>query len=131
MERTFSPGFRLSWMDVTILAIGAAGAVAVGTVDGWIGLAIAFVVGHFFLFCNVLRMSRPPELIWAVAFALLALGAAVTEAISWPMVFVVSTGLTVVLAVNEMRRPCYHGVGWQRVNPRLPGWWEAENAGPA
>lgn len=125
--RTFSPGFRLSWMDVAILVAGGAAATGVGAVDGWMGLAIAFVVGHFFLFCNVLRMSRPPELVWAVTFAVWAAASGYGVA-SWPMVFTVCAALTMVLAINEMRRPWYHGVGWQRLNPRLPQWWEAETA---
>jgi hypothetical protein len=33
------------------------------------------------------------------------------------------------VVVAEMLKPSYHGVGWQRINPRLPEWW-AEN-GPA
>ena len=29
----------------------------------WLGFAIAYVVAHFFLFCNVFRIARRPELI--------------------------------------------------------------------
>ena len=126
--RTFSPGFRLSAVDVGILVAGAIGAVALGRLDPWAGVAVAFVVGHFFLFCNVLRMSRPPELVWAVAFAGMAVTAVVFGAVSWPAVFAGSATLTVVLVVIECRRPSYHGVGWRRLNPRLPAWW-ASRAG--
>lgn len=126
MKRTsskpFSPGFRLSFMDVGILAGGAIVASALVRVDFWIGVAVGFVVGHFFLFCNVLRMSRGPELIWAGVFVALA-GAAIWGVIAWPWVFVASGVITAVLAGVEMRRACYHGVGWRRINPVLPQWW--------
>src|SRR5262249_2513053 len=73
-ERTFQPGFRLSALDVIVLIIGGIASAYVMTRDWWFGIAIAFVVLHFFLFCNVLRMSRPLELIWAGIFAAMAAG---------------------------------------------------------
>ena len=72
---TFSPGFRLSAVDLGVVTLGAVGAVASAFIDSSWSLAIGLPVAHFFLFCNV------------------------------------------------------YGVGWQRINPRLPEWW-AEN-GPA
>jgi len=119
----FAPGFRFSALDVAILLVGGAAAVTVASTDRWTGLAIAFVVGHFFLFCNVLRMSRAPELVWAAVFTCLAVAATVSGAIAWPTVFASSTALTLVLATIEVRRPSYHGVGWEHLNPRLPEWW--------
>ncbi len=58
-ERKFQPGFRLSGLDVIVLVVGGVASAYAMTVDRWFGIAIAFVVLHFFLFCNVLRMSRP------------------------------------------------------------------------
>jgi catechol 2,3-dioxygenase-like lactoylglutathione lyase family enzyme len=126
----FAPGFRLSTLDVVILVVGAVAAVAVSTVDVWIGVAVAFVVAHFFLFCNVLRLSRPPELIWAACFAALAVAATARGAVTWPVAFAASVALTLVLALLELCKPSYHGVGWERVNPRLPTWWR-ERTGSA
>jgi hypothetical protein len=128
-ERRFAPGFRLSKLDVAILIAGGAFALAVGLVNVWFGLAIAFVVGHFFLFCNVLRMSRPLELIWATVFGGLAVASAVFGLIGWPVVLGVAALLTVVLAAIEMRRPSYHGVGWETLNPTLPGWCKRQREG--
>ena len=110
-------------MDIVILAVGAIAAASVSFLDRWLALAIAFVVGHFFLFCNVLRMSRPPELIWASVFAGLVMLNAVFGALSWPPVFVIASSLTIILAVLESRRPSYHGVMWRWLNPGLPQWW--------
>src|SRR4051812_47661861 len=58
-ERKFQPGFRLSALDVIVLVVGGVASAYAMTIDRWFGIAIAFVVLHFFLFCNVLRMSRP------------------------------------------------------------------------
>jgi hypothetical protein len=73
-------------------------------------------------------MSRPLELIWAVIFAALAAAAISQNLLSWPMVFAISAVVTVMVAVIEMRRPSYHGVGWQKLNPRLPEWWQSTAA---
>ena len=125
-ERPFSPGFRLSTIDVIVLIVGAGAATALARVDGWIALAVAFVVAHFFLFCNVLRMSRPLELIWAGTFASLAAATMTIGVPSWWMVFARSLVLTIVLAVIQMRRRSYLGVGWRRLNPDLPEWWRTQ-----
>ncbi len=67
----FRPGFRLSLLNIAILLVGGIGALGAFTTEAAIWFAIAFVVGHFFLFCNVIRMARPSELIWATVFCLL------------------------------------------------------------
>src|SRR5687768_7082849 len=127
-ELRFQPGFRLSALDVVVLVVGGVASAYAMTVDRWFGIAIAFVVLHFFLFCNVLRMSRRLELIWAGIFAALAIAAISFDLLSWPAVFAISGAVTVIVAVIEARRPSYHGVGWQRVNPRLPEWWQSTAA---
>lgn len=124
-ERKFQPGFRLSVLDVGVLIVGGIGAWFVMSLDRWIGVAIVFVVLHFFLFCNVLRMSRRLELIWAGVFVVLAIAAISWDVLSWPVVFGISSVMTVLVAVVEMRRPSYHGVGWRKLNPRLLEWWNS------
>jgi hypothetical protein len=128
-ERKFAPGFRLSPRDVLILFVGGVAAASLAWIDVWIGLAVAFVVVHFFLFCNVLRMSRPLELIWAAVFVAVAVGATAYGLPSWPLVFGLSAVLTLALAIIEARRPSYHGVCWQALNPQLPEWWSAKIGG--
>lgn len=124
---TFSPGFRISKLDVLVLIAGGVGSIVLGSWDVHGGCIVAFVVGHFFLFCNILRMSRPLELIWAAVFSTLAGIAIASGAIAWPIVFIGAGVLTLLLGIIEMRRPSYHGVGWKRLNPDLPRWW-AEHA---
>lgn len=123
-DSKFRPGFRLSVLDVVILVVGIGAASAVPWLDLWLRTAIAFVVLHFFLFCNILRMSRSSELVWAAAFLALAAWALMANLTSWPVVFASSGGLTVLLAIIEIRRPSYHGVGWRLLNPGLPEWWQ-------
>jgi hypothetical protein len=120
---TFAPGFRLSARDVGVLVIGSVASVAVVRLDAWPGIAIAFVVAHFFLFCNILRLSRPLELTWAAVFSGLAIATTSFTLISWPAVLACSSGLTLALALIAIRRPSYHGLGWQTLNPGLRQWW--------
>lgn len=93
-------------------------------IDWGLSFLLAFVVGHFFVFCNVIRMARQLELIWAGLFLLLSLGTVVVGAPSWPQTLLLSFAGTITLIAIQLRRPSYHGVLWQRVNPGLPEWWE-------
>ena len=100
----------------------------------WVGFVIAFVVVHFFLFCNIFRMSRPLELVWAATFVALAGSTVMRESPGWLVTVVGSLIVTVAVIAIEMCRPSYHGIAWERLNPRLPQWWEsrvAEHATPS
>jgi hypothetical protein len=70
---------------------------------------IVFAVGHFFLFCNVIRMRRNYELIWAalflVNFAVLGVGFGAP----WSALLV-QFPFTLVLVFLEVRSPRYRGV---------------------
>ena len=125
---TFSPGFRLSSLDIAILIIGCLGGVSLLWIERWLAIAVWYVVAHFFLFCNVLRMARSLELVWAVIFVCLAATAATLSWIPWPAVFGGSLLTTALIATIEARKPSYHGVGWQRLNPNLPEWWRTNRA---
>jgi hypothetical protein len=127
-QLTFNPGFRLSALDVVVLIIGLAGTVIAGSMVHWSGFAIAFVVGHFFLFCNVFRVSRRLELLWAAVFVGLAVSTTLVQFPGWPISIGITLFTTLLVIVLEMRRPSYHGIGWQWINPNLRNWWDAENA---
>ncbi len=126
----FNPGFRFSVNDGVIVVVAGALSFGIGTFYPWLGVAVAFVVLHFFLFCNVFRISRPLELIWAALFVGAAIAAS-SEMLSWPLALVISAAVTPVFIAIEMRRPCYHGVFWQSVNPSLPEWWHDHGADSA
>jgi hypothetical protein len=124
----FAPGFRLSVFDVFVLVVGFVTTVVLSMLVWWWGFVPGFVLAHFFLFCNVVRMARPLELIWAGVFVALAGGTVVFETPGWLMTALASLLVTVVVVVVEMRKPSYHGIGWQRINPGLRAWWEARIA---
>jgi len=123
--RPFSPGFRLSLIDVVVLIAGSVGAVLLWSITWWWGFVVAFVIAHFFLFCNIVRASRPLELCWAGVFIVLASGTITLEIPVWPVTIAASLMATILVVMIEMRKPSYHGIGWQIVNPALHSWWEA------
>ena len=128
-EDGFQPGLRFSFFDGVILIAGAVGGVWAWRFEWWLGLMIVCVVVHFFLFCNVFRIARVPELIWAGAFVLLAGSAIVFGRPAWWMVFAGGLVVSSILIFRETRKPCYHGVRWRRWNPGLEEWWRQRQAG--
>ena len=113
----FAPGFRVSFIDGLVLAFGVAGSIVLWSTLWWAGLCIGFVVGHFFLFCNVFRISRKRELVWASVFLLLACSTILCGFPGWLPTFSLSVLLTVILIRREMTQPSYHGIFWQKINP--------------
>lgn len=111
-------------MDVLILIIGLVGSLYLQSIDTSLSLIVLFVVCHFFLFCNIIRMSRIPELIWAANFLVFCVGSIQLNLLSLKMVFLISVVLTLVLTVYEFQKPSYHGVFWQKLNPNLKIWFE-------
>ncbi|MBF0420248.1 MAG: hypothetical protein HQL78_08800 [Magnetococcales bacterium] len=126
MAKRFDPGFRISIMDGFILISGLIGSLLCMEIEVWFGIAIVFIVGHFFLFCNVFRISRPLELTWA-ALCILLLGSTILfQKPGWLPSFALSVVMTIVVVVIQMRQPSYHGIGWKTINPKLPQWWQSQ-----
>lgn len=112
----FKPGLRLSRIDIIVIIISLAISILLLKYSIMLSGSILFVVGHFFLFCNVTRMSRVPELIWASTLSLLSIK---LNMLPWDMVLVLSLSATVALVFLEVRKPYYHGVLWKKLNPTL------------
>lgn len=129
--KPFSPGFRISKTDMFVVIAGSVGASLAAQIEWWMGLIIAFVVGHFFLFCNVFRVARPLELAWATLFTMLAGSTIAMGHPGWPVTFAATLAATVAVIVMQMRNPAYHGVAWQSINPNLPQWWAAQGGSAA
>ena len=125
----FSPGFRFSALDGVVLVVGVVGVVAVSVIEWWLGLAVGIPVAAFFVFCNLFRVSRPLELLWAGAFIALAAATIVWGAPGWWATTLGSVLVASAVVAAEIRRPSYHGIGWRRINPGLPAWWAARAAG--
>ena len=112
-------GLRLSAVDATVLVLTAA-----GTVLGWrrtdgVILLLPFVVGHFFLFCNVFRIRRKPELVWGSVFLLLCVTSFLLGQFSVSWLCGLQLGVTLVILFIEIRHPRYHGIFARTLNPRL------------
>lgn len=123
----FHPGFRLNVLDAAVLGAGAVSAV-LAFLSGSLPLAIAgYVIFTFFLYCNVFRIRRTSELIWAAVFTAAALCSFWLGSPSWTVTFSAGLLTSVVLIGIEMRHPSYHGIGWRLVNPDLPSWWRQRN----
>jgi len=123
----FNPGFRLSIFDLAVIILGLAGAWYLRNVSIEFSFIILFVLGHFFYFCNISRMSRVPELIWAACFVILYGVGVFYGIVTVTEVFVISFIITIVLTVLEARKPSYHGVLWSKINPNLKAWYEGKD----
>jgi hypothetical protein len=121
----FKPGFRLSKIDILAIICGVVVAAASFSYSSVITFLVLFVVGHFFLFCNIIRMSRPSELIWSGIFLALSSASLLKGLPSWSVTVLISALLTVLLVVIETKKSSYHGVAWQKINPGLPDWFSA------
>lgn len=112
-------GFRLSVTDALVLIAGTlAGAAAYQVTMGY-SLFVPFVVYHFFLFCNVFRITRKSELVWSAVLLVHAFGWLLSGTPYMPMLFGLQFVFTVVVIVSEIRSPMYHGVFSRRLNPRI------------
>ena len=111
-------GFRFSAADALVLIVGVVATAALWQYAREMSLLVPVVLVHFFLFCNVFRVTRRYELVWAAVFVvnLLAWRAAAGR-FTWPTVLLVQTPVTLAVIALEMRSGRYHGVGWRRINP--------------
>ena len=115
-------GFRLSAFDVVILAFGVVASPFLFLAVGSLALVVPYVIGHFFLFCNVFRIRRKPELIWAALFLVNTAVWVFWGAINVFGILCVPLIATVVIIAVEMRKPYYHGVAARHLNPQLDGY---------
>lgn len=112
-------GFRFSFVDGIVLLAALIGTSWLTNEIGDMGYLPVFVVMHFFLFCNVFRIRRKPELIWAFAFVLLTCLLLAFVRFSSIVLMVYQLPVTVVLIVRGIRLPDYHGVFARQLNSKL------------
>jgi len=103
-KEKFRPGFRLSLIDAIVVAVGVALSILLWN-TAHIGIMIAFVVGHFFLFCNVFRIARRLELIWSGVFVACICATTMLEAITFPLALVVSSIATISCCGDRYEEP--------------------------
>ena len=126
--RLFQPGFRLDAKDLGVIVLGALLVIFVARFDGFLALLFGFSVGHFFLFCNILRMARIFELGWAAVFLALS-GSTLASGQPGETLTILGTLIaTALLTALQLRHPSYHGIAWKRLNPGLPDWWAKQES---
>ena len=103
-----SSGFRISARDVAVLVLGAG---AVWWLQGPMAVLIAIVVTHFFLFCNVFRVWRNYELIWAAVFVINVGVLMALDLFSWWIIVLAQAPATILVVWLQIRSPHYRGVG--------------------
>lgn len=116
-QRTW--GFRFSVADFGVLLALVAVAVVLHRLGSNLWWLVAIVASHFFLFCNVFRVLRRRELIWAAFFVLnvglwLLLGR-----LDCFSVLACQLPLSVGVIAWETKARRYHGIFARRLNPAL------------
>jgi hypothetical protein len=127
-NKAFAPGFRMSFLDVAVIVVGILVSLLLGKKYWPLSPIVLFVLGHFFIFCNVFRLSRLLELLWAGAFLALS----PLTVLDWQGavdMMEIMICITVVLIIIEIKKPSYHGIFWRQINPNLTDWWEANLSG--
>lgn len=80
---------------------------------------LVVVAAHFFLFCNVFRIIRRYELIWAGLFILNVTCWLWLERFAWPNIVLSQLPATIILIGLGIKNPGYHGIYANRYNPTL------------
>lgn len=112
-------GFRFSRTDAAVLVIAAIATWWLRSQDMGLWWILPMVVGHFFLFCNVFRVRRNYELIWAALFLLNAGFWMSRLSLDWQEPLLCQIPVTLAVIVMEIRSHRYHGILALRLNPFL------------
>ena len=118
-KKKLKPGFRISFTDVLIIISGCTGALLIYPSYWQMSLIILLPVFHFFLFCNIFRIARNLELIWAFTFIILAYLTSLEVITSWTVTSLLSLLIAGILIRIEIKKPTYHGILWRKINPNL------------
>jgi len=103
-------GFRFSWTDALAIAVCAAATIWGLREIGSVAWVVPFVLGHFFLFCNVFRVPRKPELVWAGGFITIASICLIVDVSLLHAMWLVLPVTACVLS-HSIRLATYHGIG--------------------
>jgi hypothetical protein len=117
-------GFRFSVIDA--VALVAFGAVAAGLhrLSSSLWWLVAIAAGHFFLFCNVFRVTRRRELIWAALFVLNVGLWLLWGRLDWFNALACQLPVSIGVVAWEIKATRYHGIFASRLNPDLKDYLE-------
>jgi hypothetical protein len=116
-ERTW--GFRFSLTDAAALVLLGATVAILNRVGSDLWWIVTLVAAHFFLFCNVFRVVRRRELIWAAVFVVNVGFWLLLGRLDGFKVLVCQLPISAVIIAWEIRAARYHGILADRVNPAL------------
>lgn len=105
-----SHGFRFSRVDAVVLLAGAGLTWALWRPVGQFALLVPVTLLHFLLFCNVFRVRRGAELLWAGVFVANFAAWALSGPFSSWGVLGIQLPVTLAILVVEVRHPRYHGI---------------------
>ena len=109
-------GFRFSWADAVAVIVCA---VATWLAWPWVGslaILMPYVLGHFFLFCNIFRIRRKAELIWAGVFLVNFAACSLLGRLEIAVPLLAQLPVTIAALVWEIRQPTYHGIVCRKLN---------------
>jgi len=116
-DRTW--GFRFSLTDAVALGVLGVTVAALHRFGSSLSWFVAIVATHFFLFCNIFRVMRRRELIWAAIFVLNVAFWILLGSLDWFNVLACQLPVSAGVIAWEIRATRYHGVLADRLNPAL------------
>ncbi|MFC1591798.1 hypothetical protein ACFL43_04685, partial [Thermodesulfobacteriota bacterium] len=111
-------GFRCSAADWLVLAGGCLAALALRRLPDGCGYLPAFVVLHYFLFCNVFRVKTKREILWGAGFIANSLITVLGLKSTWHAAYLAQLPITAAIIVHEILQPTYHGIFAQALNAK-------------
>ena len=119
----FKPGFRISIIDIIFIMVMTVLAVSVSSINLYLSIIIILPCIQFFLFCNVFRIRRKNELIWATLYIVTGYCGYYFH-INIILIVCILFSIGMLLIFSEIKHPGYHGIMWQRINPNLKYWFK-------
>jgi hypothetical protein len=117
-------GFRFSATDLVALAAFAVAAVGLHHVGSGLWWLVAIAAGHFFLFCNIFRVVRRRELIWAGLYVLNVAFWLLLDRLDWLNVVACQLPVSAGIIAWELKAARYHGIFAAHLNPSLNDYLE-------
>ncbi|MDY6853958.1 MAG: hypothetical protein SWO11_04505 [Thermodesulfobacteriota bacterium] len=127
--KEFKPGFRISVFDVIFIFIILAFSTYFATYDLFLSVMIFIPPFQFFFFCNLFRVQRKREIIWAVQYALIAAYLYHVYPNVY-LLFSISSLVGAGMILYEIKDPGYHGIFWTTLNPDLKEWFVTDKETP-
>lgn len=101
---------RFSRSDAAIIIVFAGATWAAYYAVGNFALVIPVALGHFFLFCNIFRISRRLEYVWSALLIVNVMLWVSFSEFDWSKILAAQSPVTIVVISMEVKSTRYHGV---------------------